>query len=83
MTMQGTAAQDYDPQVAQQWAKAVQWKRLMVLSTQAHPNDQDSYYVKFRVFYIIQGRPQQLLELSEFKRIDGRWYYIASIHDDA
>jgi len=80
--MQGPAAQDFDPQAAQQWAKAVKWKRLTILSTKAHPSDPNAYYVQFQAFYILKGWPQQLIELSEFNRIDGRWYYVASISSE-
>lgn len=74
-TMTGPAAENFDAQDAEQWASSVKWKRLKIVATDAHPTDPDTAYVKFRAFYIAQGKLCELIELSEFKRIAGKWYY--------
>ncbi len=74
-TMREQAALGFDPIGAEQWAKAVRWKRLKVLRTFPHETDPNCYYVEFTAYMITQGKPQQLNEISEFKRIEGRWYY--------
>lgn len=75
-TMCEDAAVDFDPVSAQQWAKTIKWKRLKVLRTFPHDSDPNRYFVEFSAYYIASGRPQELHEISEFKRINGKWYYI-------
>lgn len=79
-TMRETAAQDFDPIAAEKWARKSKWKRLQVIDASPHETDVNRYYVKFTAYYISQGKSQQLTEISEFKRIDGKWYYINGSH---
>lgn len=75
-TMRGKASEGFDAADAEIWAKKVKWKRLKVIETFPHKTNLELYYVKFTAHYIWEGKPQQLTETSEFKNIDGIWYYI-------
>ena len=74
-TMRGPAAQHYDPTTALQWAKTVKWRKLKILKDFPHVSDKNCAYVEFVAFYFAEGRLQQLRETSEFKRIEGKWFY--------
>ncbi len=74
-TMREEAAENFDPIGAEQWARAAKWKWLRVVRTFPHASDEQYYYVEFIAYYILQGQPQKITEISEFKRIAGRWYY--------
>lgn len=74
-TMRGPAAQNFDPVDAKAWALKAKWKRLKVLHDSLAENSQNHAYVRFEAFYIWEGKPQKLLETSEFELINGRWYY--------
>lgn len=78
-TMQGQAAEGFDPIEAKRWAQSIRWKRLKILRTYGHKTEPDIYYVEFIVHYVDQGKPQQIKERSEFRRINGRWYYVYGI----
>ena len=75
-TMRGLAAEDFNTEAAYQWAKTVKWKRLTVLETYSDPQDENHAFVKFKAYYIYQGKPHTLSEISEFKRIAGQWFYV-------
>lgn len=75
-TMRETAALNFDPIAAENWAKSVKWKRLKVLDAFPHPTDPNRAYVSFTAYYIVNGRPEEIREVSEFRRINERWFYI-------
>jgi SEC-C motif-containing protein len=74
-TMCGKAAEEYDPVAAEQWAKAAKWKELKVKRAFPHPTDPNMAYVEFVAIYKSNGRPQKIVEISEFKKIERKWYY--------
>lgn len=78
-TMRERAAAGYNPVEAARWASSAQWEKLRVISAFAHNTDPDRYYVKFVALYSVQGQPQEINETSEFRRIEGRWYYVDGI----
>lgn len=73
-TMQGPATNNFNPVSAKEWAETCQWQRLQVLKSQAISANQA--YVEFIAHYTSAGRQQYLHEVSEFRRIQGRWYYV-------
>jgi SEC-C motif-containing protein len=81
-TMCGKAAENFDAAEAAQWAKKAKWQRLKVLKVFGHPTDEDCCYVTFTAHYIWEGRAQKLSETSEFKRVDGRWFYTRSVDEE-
>lgn len=78
-TMRGLAAEGFDALAAESWAKTAKWRRLQVLRSFADSQHNEIAYVSFTAYYIWQGKPQSLHETSEFRLIDGRWYYTCSI----
>jgi len=78
-TMCGQAAEGFDSITAELWAKEAKWRRLKVLRAFADSSHSDVAYVIFTAYYIWQGKPQSLHETSEFRLIDGRWYYTGAI----
>lgn len=71
-TMKGAAALGFDPVSAKAWAESVEWTGLEVLTAS---EDGDTGYVSFKAHFTAQNEANVLSELSEFKRMDGRWYY--------
>lgn len=74
-TMREKAAENFDPLSALQWAKTAKWKRLKVIRAFSDA-DTGIAYVEFTAYYIFKGAPQKLVEVSAFKQMDGRWYYV-------
>lgn len=72
-TMQGPASVDFNEPEAEQWAKEVNWLGLTVLHAS---EENDRGFVEFIARYAHHNQVHELKELSEFKRVDGRWYYI-------
>lgn len=77
-TMLSPASDNFDPVAASQWAKAVQWKRLKILATST-PTESLGY-VEFIAMFWHKNIRQTLHEMSEFQRVEGRWYYVKGIH---
>jgi SEC-C motif domain protein len=78
-TMRGPAAEGFDSLTAEAWAKTAKWRRLKVLRAFSDSAQNDVAYVSFTAYYIWQGKPQSLHETSEFRWIDGHWYYTCAI----
>ncbi len=75
-TMRGSALTGFDPHHAAEWAKQIKWLKLKVITASAVKPQNDKAFVEFIAHYLFQGRRQKLHEISEFQRIDGRWYYV-------
>lgn len=73
-TMLPPAADNFDPIAASQWAKDVQWKRLKIIATSTPTESQG--YVEFIAMFWHKNTRQTLHEISEFQRVEGKWYYI-------
>ena len=71
-TMKGPASKNFNAQEAEIWAKKVHWQGLTVIRATAEKNQG---WVEFIAYYDEDGKPQQLHEISQFERVDGRWYY--------
>jgi SEC-C motif-containing protein len=57
-------------------AASTKWHELKVLRTEGGgPNDEHGK-VLFEAKYTVNGRPAALRELSVFRRIEGRWFYV-------
>ena len=72
-TMKSPAADNFDKQNARLWAKQVTWVGLEVTHSQV---DDDAGFVEFIASYRDGDGLQRLHELSRFRLIEGRWYYI-------
>ncbi len=78
-TMRETALENFNPAAAEQWAKAARWKWLRVIRAFPHASDEQYSYVEFLAYYILHGTPQKIAEVSEFKKIGERWFYIRGV----
>lgn len=74
-TMKGPAAVGFNKAEAKEWAESLQWIRLKVLNTEVDPNGEKGFVEFIAVFREHGGAAQKRQEHSEFRRIDGRWYY--------
>lgn len=76
-TMQGYAAQGFNPIEAKRWAKRIHWIKLDVRD--ATPEGSLRSFVEF-IAILVDGKKLTILhEKSEFILKDGRWYYIDGI----
>lgn len=67
---------DHDRQAARRWAAESDWLGLEILSTEAGKAQDDKGVVEFRATYREKGLTRQLHEISQFSKLDGRWYYV-------
>lgn len=72
-TMKGPAAKDFNKAEAKQWATAVKWLGLKVITTKT---DQSKGWVEFIASYSHDNTLQDIHELSEFHLEKGTWYYV-------
>lgn len=73
-TMCGKAIEGYDPAAAKQWAQQVKWLGLTVIDAPAH--DHLTGTVSFIARYQYQGQSAVIAERSQFKKINGQWFYV-------
>lgn len=72
-TMQRKALAGFDNAASNEWSSLVHWLKLEVLDHQCL----DEYHasVTFKAHYIEENTLCQLMETSQFERINGLWYY--------
>lgn len=68
-TMLPPALNHFDIEDLRQSAQSLKWTKLEVI--QAHDN-----IVEFKAHYRIGQAQHVIHEVSEFKRVDGKWYYV-------
>ncbi len=56
--------------------EAIHWQGLEILDTEDGGKDDDIGQVEFIASYLVEDRPGQLRERSDFRREDGLWYYV-------
>lgn len=66
---------DYDPLSTQKWSEQSEWEKLDVLNSCGGEND-DAGVVEFVATYRQKGAWLVHHELAEFRRLQGRWYYV-------
>lgn len=73
-TMKAPASLHFDPESAHIWARQVTWLKLEVLSQKTNGA---KGVVEFRAHYLQDQQARTLHEISEFRRDQGRWYYVS------
>lgn len=74
-TMRGKAALGFDKVSAKTWASSVIWLNLDVINS--YSNDAGTAFVEFSAIFLQKNNKlQEIHELSEFKFINGNWYYV-------
>ncbi len=76
-TMTGKASDGFDPVSAQLWASGVTWISLQVIHAEMISTQHGQ--VEFIAVFVDEGSLHHMHELSEFRLIDGRWYYVDGI----
>lgn len=77
-TMQGKALAGFDESNAKAWAESVKWLGLKVINTKHELPD--CGFVEFIARFIEGAKQRSIHEISEFHRIDARWYYVDGTH---
>ncbi len=75
-TMKAPASKNFDANTAEQWTRKVSWQGLTIIRSTM---EQNTGIVEFIAYYSENEHPQQLHEVSQFERVDGKWYYIDGI----
>lgn len=77
-TMRGKAAMDFNVEESTEWSRQIKWLGLKIVSADEVDLSMPTGFVEFIASFKDQGQLRKLHERSEFQRIDGRWYYVAS-----
>lgn len=73
---------DQNPEDLKDWAKSVTWLGLEVLRTSRGKAEDQKGVVEFIARFKDDQGPQQIHEVSQFRRIAGRWMYSTGSHHD-
>ncbi len=57
----------------------VVWQKLEIVHTKKGSAKDDKGRVEFNVFYIQDGEIQVMHEISRFKKVAGRWFYVDGV----
>ena len=68
--------EDVDRDSALQWAEQADWLGLQIVDTEAGGEGDDEGVVEFIASFTLQGKPQTYHERSNFKKVDGKWFYV-------
>lgn len=66
---------DFNPLAAAQWASRAEFSRLDILSTRDGGAGDETGAVEFIAWFLEDGALHCHHELSQFRRIDGKWVY--------
>lgn len=78
-TIAAKAAQEFDADNLSRVLSTHQWLGLDVLNSIVDQKNPDHSFVEFKALYENQGKFGLLHELSEFKRLNGRWFYVEGV----
>jgi len=76
-TMRGPALEGFDKKASGDWARSLKWVGLKVLDAPPVPEGETVGIVEFEARFKVSGRMETMRERSEFRRVDGRWYYVS------
>jgi SEC-C motif-containing protein len=57
------------------------WQKLVILHTKKGGVNDDKGRVEFNAFYVQDGEERLVHEISRFKKIAGRWFYVDGVLD--
>ncbi|MFD2232689.1 YchJ family protein [Phaeospirillum tilakii] len=60
----------------EQWARDSEWVGLDILATEAGGPEDEAGRVAFRAKFVYDGKQETHLELSRFRKDQGRWVYV-------
>lgn len=73
-TMKGKALKNFNFEGLESWLSQVTWQRLTVIKSKMKTNIHG--FVWFEARYLEKDIPKMICEKSEFKKIEGKWFYI-------
>jgi SEC-C motif domain protein len=74
-TLHPNQRDDFDEDGAARWSRESEWLGLEVISVSGTSPGDKTGMVEFQVHYTRDGTTQVHHELSEFRRVDGIWYF--------
>lgn len=77
-TMKSPASDGYDAASARKWARNIHWLNLQVMHSRVEGT---TGYVEFIATYLDKNIKQEMREVSEFRLVEGRWYYVSGKSD--
>ncbi len=78
-TMRPPALLRFNKKSIKKGEEQVFWLGLRILDSHIDPNDETMGYVEFEAIYQQAGKKYSLHEKSEFRSIEGVWYYVDGI----
>lgn len=79
-TMKPPASDGFDVASSREWANTAKWVKLEVLNSSENG---ENGTVEFIAHYLQKNKPRFIRELSEFRKENGRWYYVDGKHFSA
>lgn len=73
-TMQGSPVKDFDKEDTAQWLQDVHWEGLTVINHKMKSSTVG--FVSFEARYSFKGAKQAIIEKSEFRKINDKWFYV-------
>ncbi|MCP4444370.1 MAG: YchJ family protein [Myxococcales bacterium] len=68
--------EDVDRDAALQWSQQAHWLGLQIVDTEKGGESEDEGVVEFIANFGLQGKPQSHHERSNFRKVDGKWFYV-------
>jgi SEC-C motif-containing protein len=65
-----------DRKATLEWARRAEWHGMEIVSTERGGPEDDTGVVEFIARYAMDGKEHKHHERSDFRRIDGRWYFV-------
>jgi SEC-C motif-containing protein len=65
-----------DRKATEEWSKRADWRGLEVLGSERGGPDDETGQVEFIARYAIDGVEYAHHERSEFRKVEGRWYFV-------
>ena len=66
----------FDRKEVKEWSEKSNWKGLEIIDTQDGKETDSTGIVEFKAHYEVDGMDNAHHEVSEFKKIDGMWYFM-------
>ncbi len=67
---------DFDMDAAKSWASESEWKGFEILSKENGTANDEEGIIEFVARYRIKDKVESHHEVSSFKKLDGRWYFM-------
>jgi SEC-C motif-containing protein len=68
--------EEVDRELTEKWAKESEWVGLTIVATEKGGPDDDLGTVEFVARFKAEGQERAHRERSNFKKVEGRWYYV-------